>query len=131
DVAGGAVIGVAGAVAVDLHPVDLGEGRVLLALAQRADDVDVVAGAGQRTALVPDVAVVGDRLVLDHDQDAGRLHWAPTTRRFGLRGAASSSRIHSIRARSAPGPSIWASVTSLVRLKLRVRSRLFRHQSAT
>ncbi len=53
---------------MDADPVEALERLLMTFLATRADDRHLIAGAGQGAALVPDVAVLRQRLVLDEDE---------------------------------------------------------------
>ena len=64
---------------MDADALDLGEGLGVALGSARADDLDPVAGLGERAALLPDPPVERDGEVLDQDEDTTAL--APATSR--------------------------------------------------
>src|SRR5882672_2355957 len=73
------LVGATRLVTVNRHTLDFGKAAPVALLAGRADDRDLIAGAGESGALVPDVSVGWNRLVLEQDQDAFAIHGhAPT-----------------------------------------------------
>ena len=99
-VAGRALAGAAGLVAVDLDAVDPLVVVPVAALAGRADHGHLVAGPGQRGGLVPDVTVRGDRLVLEQDENAPCTAPPARARLDAIAGQAAQASV----ARSAPSP---------------------------